>query len=113
MASVNGIVASIVAADTAPEISPNVTTVFFIELKSPLGESSFHIPKCSGGRGRCRHPFGGFCLGGRKIVLSGGADPSRDQPGGLAELHGLGAPLGAELIKQAARMGLDRVFADK
>src|SRR5882762_1497559 len=38
---------------------------------------------------------------------------SRDQPGVLADLHGLRPPLGAELIKQPARMGLHRVFADE
>ena len=44
---------------------------------------------------------------------SGQANASRDQPGGLADLRGLGEPLGAELIKQPARMGLHRVFADE
>src|ERR1700690_872281 len=40
-------------------------------------------------------------------------DASRNQPGGLANLHGLGAPPGAEFVKQAAGMGLHRVFADE
>jgi hypothetical protein len=34
-----------------------------------------------------------------------------DQPGVLADLHRLGAPLCARLIKQPARMGLDGVLA--
>ena len=46
-------------------------------------------------------------------MLSVGADTSRDQPGGLAELHGLSAPLCAKLVKEPARMGLHRVFADE
>jgi hypothetical protein len=33
---------------------------------------------------------------------SGQANDSRDQPGGLADLHCLGAPLGAQLVKQPA-----------
>src|SRR5947207_2083165 len=42
-------------------------------------------------------------------MLSGG-DISRNQPRGLADLCGLGASLGAELIEQAAGVGLHRVF---
>ena len=44
---------------------------------------------------------------------SGQANDSRDQPGGLSDLHRLGAPLCAQLIKQPARMRLHRVFADE
>jgi hypothetical protein len=36
---------------------------------------------------------------GVKNTLSGGADASRDQPDSLADLHSLGAPFCAELIK--------------
>src|SRR6266571_7447909 len=32
----NGIVISIIEADTAPEISPKVSTVFFMEFQSPF-----------------------------------------------------------------------------
>src|SRR5271165_1203733 len=38
---------------------------------------------------------------------------SREEAESFADLHGLGAALGAELIKEAAGMGLDRVFADE
>ena len=38
---------------------------------------------------------------------------SRNQPGGLANLHGLCTPPGTELIEQAAGMGLHGVFADE
>jgi hypothetical protein len=38
---------------------------------------------------------------------------SRDQPGGFADLDGLGAALGAKLVKQAAGMGLNGVFAEE
>src|SRR5580704_16143531 len=46
-------------------------------------------------------------------MLSGGAEALRNQPGGLADLHGLGPPLSAELVKQPAGMGLYGVFANK
>ena len=43
-------------------------------------------------------------------ALGGG---SGDQAGFLAELHGLCAPPGAQLVKQAARVRLYGIFADK
>ena len=61
--------------------------------------------------------LGDFAWGSEKssfrVGCSGQANDSGYQPRGLADLHGLGAPLGAELIKQPARMGLHRVFADE
>src|SRR5437879_13814126 len=49
----------------------------------------------------------------KKSSFRVGRRASRDQPGGLADLHRLGAPLCAELVKQPARMRLHRVFADE
>lgn len=48
----------------------------------------------------------------RKITLLGG-EKSRDDPGGLADLHGLGTAFCAELIKEPAGMGLHGIFADE
>src|ERR1051326_2758603 len=38
---------------------------------------------------------------------------SRDEPHLFSQLHSLGSAPGAQLIEQAAGVGLDRVFADK
>jgi len=54
-----------------------------------------------------------FGFGGRKIMLSGGVEGLRDEAGGLGYLDGLGAALGAKLVKEAAGMGLNGVFADE
>jgi hypothetical protein len=54
-----------------------------------------------------------FALAGAKIMLSGGVEGSRNQAGGLGELDGLGAALGAELVKEAAGVGFHGVFANE
>jgi hypothetical protein len=45
--------------------------------------------------------------------VTGGGERSGNQTEFFADLHGLGAALGAELVKKTAGMGLDRVFAYK
>jgi hypothetical protein len=65
-----------------------------------LGDSALGSEKSSF---RVGTPHGGTADGGS----------SRDQPGGLADLYGLGAPFCAELIEEAAGMGLHRVFAEE
>ena len=61
-----GMITSISAADIAPEISPKISTVFFIEFKSPSLSIPWNLvlraPKCTGrlGRyGRASFGFGG------------------------------------------------------
>src|SRR5437899_4848578 len=109
--SAKGTVASIITAEIAPEISPKVSTVFFMRIQSPC-------------RNLCYTPR--FC--GDLAVLSSflrviftcgsqnhafGRPWSGDQSGFLAELYRLGAPPGSELVEHAAGVGLHRVFADE
>src|SRR3954453_1085975 len=47
------------------------------------------------------------------IISHSGGRTSRNESGALANLHSLGAALGAELVKEPAGMRLDRVLADK
>ena len=85
-------------------------TTLMIQLTYCLGEPLFFL-KIPAESSVTTKPIGKTSANVRATSTAGLA--SRDQPGGLADLHGLGAALCSELIKQAARMGLHRVFADE
>src|SRR5438132_8051930 len=47
------------------------------------------------------------------LCVSAGQSSSRNQSQLFSQLHGLGSAPGAQLVEQAAGMGLDGVFADE
>src|SRR5258708_12345566 len=108
--STNGSVASIIAADVAPDISPKVRTVFFMEFKSPNREICVHVNRTVAGKALAVVILSGDSLTGSGkssfwVAIFHGISPADS-----ADLNGLCAPLCAELIEQPARMGLDSVF---
>src|SRR5262245_5770988 len=109
--SATGAVASIIPAESAPEMSPKVQTVFFMESQSPF-ENFCH----RGGDFQADQPllssfFRMILPPRRENPALGGC--SRNQAGVFAELHGLGAAFRAKFVEHPARVRLYRALADK